>query len=123
MSTYFVCCFTGSALPVIGVGLLSSLTNATTADVAFACTIAAFALVALIFGVVYRRSQPLFLVDAIGTALPETTRRLAVPPLMKESQEVKALRDQFPDTDHPRITEHALLIGTHRAGVRYVDHA
>jgi len=55
VSTYFVCCFTGSALPVIGVGLLSSLTNATTADVAFACTIAAFALVALIFGVVYRR--------------------------------------------------------------------
>ena len=55
VSTYFVCCFTGNALPVIGVGVLSSLTNTTAADIAFACMIAAFAVVALLFGLVYRR--------------------------------------------------------------------
>lgn len=55
VSTYFVCCFIGNALPVIGVGVLSSLTNTTVADIAFACMIAAFAAVALIFGLLYRR--------------------------------------------------------------------
>lgn len=55
ISSYFVCCFTGNALPVIGVGVLSSLTNTTVADIAFACMIAVFAAVALIFGLVYRR--------------------------------------------------------------------
>ena len=54
MSTYFICCFIGNALPVIGVGVLSSVTSTTAADVAFACVIATFALVALIFGLVYR---------------------------------------------------------------------
>jgi Na+/melibiose symporter-like transporter len=51
VSSYFICCFIGNALPVIGVGVLSTLTNMTTADIAFACMIAAFAVVALIFGV------------------------------------------------------------------------
>jgi hypothetical protein len=55
ISSYFVCCFTGNALPVIGVGVLSSLTNTTIADIAFACMIAVFAAVALIFGPGYRR--------------------------------------------------------------------
>jgi hypothetical protein len=55
VSSYFVCCFTGNALPVIGVGVLSSLTNTTVSDIAFACMIAAFAVIALIFGLVYRR--------------------------------------------------------------------
>jgi MFS family permease len=53
VSSYFICCFIGNALPVIGVGVLSSLTNTTVADVAFSCMIAAFAVVALIFGLVY----------------------------------------------------------------------
>jgi len=44
VSSYFVCCFIGNALPV------SSLTNTTVADIAFSCMIAAFAVVALIFG-------------------------------------------------------------------------
>jgi len=35
--------------------VLSSLTNATVAVFSFACVIAAFAVVALIFGLVYRR--------------------------------------------------------------------
>jgi MFS family permease len=55
VSTYFVCCFAGNALPVIGVGVLSTLTNTTVADIAFACMIAAFAVVALVFGLIYRR--------------------------------------------------------------------
>ncbi|HEY7665984.1 MAG TPA: hypothetical protein VH934_22935 [Xanthobacteraceae bacterium] len=55
VSSYFVCCFTGNALPVIGVGVLSSLTSSTVADIAFAGMIAAFAVVALLFGLVYRR--------------------------------------------------------------------
>ncbi len=55
VSSYFVCCFTGNALPVIGVGVLSTLSNTIVADVAFACMIVIFALVALIFGLVYRR--------------------------------------------------------------------
>jgi MFS family permease len=55
VSSYFVCCFTGNALPVIGVGVLSSLTDPTIADIAFACMIAVFAVVALVFGSLYRR--------------------------------------------------------------------
>src|SRR5262249_25576394 len=48
VSSYFICCFTGNALPVIGVGVLSSLTNTTVADIAFACMIAVFAVIALV---------------------------------------------------------------------------
>jgi MFS family permease len=55
MSIYFICCFIGNAVPVVGVGVLSSLTSSVIADIAFACTIAAFAVVALIFGLIYRR--------------------------------------------------------------------
>lgn len=53
VSTYFICCFTGNALPVIGVGVLSSLTNTTIADIAFAGMIAVFAGVAMIFAFAY----------------------------------------------------------------------
>lgn len=55
VSGYFVCCFIGNALPVIGVSVLSSLTNTTVADMAFSGIIAAFAVVALVFGLVYER--------------------------------------------------------------------
>ena len=55
VSSYFVCCFIGNALPVIGIGVLASLTSMTVADIAFACMIVAFAVVALIFGRVFRR--------------------------------------------------------------------
>lgn len=55
MSIYFICCFVGNAVPVVGVGVLSSFTSSILADIAFACTIAAFAVVALIFGLLYRR--------------------------------------------------------------------
>src|SRR5437868_14118190 len=54
VSTYFVCGFSGNALPVIGVGVLSSLTDMTVADIAFSSMIAAFSVVALIFGLLHR---------------------------------------------------------------------
>ena len=54
VSSYFVCCFIGNAVPVIGVGILSGFTNPTLADIAFAGTIAVFAAVALIFARAYR---------------------------------------------------------------------
>jgi MFS family permease len=55
VSSYFVCCFIGNALPVIGVGVLSSMTSPTVADIAFAGMIACFAAVALTFGLKRRR--------------------------------------------------------------------
>jgi MFS family permease len=50
VSAFFVCCFCGNALPVIGIGILSSWTTATTASLAFAGMITIFSLVALGFG-------------------------------------------------------------------------
>jgi len=51
VSSYFICGFAGNALPVIGVGVISSFAGRTTASLAFAVTIAIFALVALFFGI------------------------------------------------------------------------
>jgi MFS family permease len=53
VSSYFICGFSGNALPVIGVGVISTLASATVASLAFAATISAFALVALFFGIKY----------------------------------------------------------------------
>jgi MFS family permease len=55
VSSYFVCGFSGNALPVIGIGVISTLANPTIADAIFAVMIALFALVALGFGAVYRK--------------------------------------------------------------------
>ncbi|WFP60143.1 MFS transporter [Mesorhizobium sp. WSM4904] len=55
VSAFFVCCFCGNALPVIGIGVLSSLTSAIVASLAFAGMITIFALVALGFGLRYAR--------------------------------------------------------------------
>ncbi|MCA6124404.1 MFS transporter [Bradyrhizobium sp. WSM 1704] len=55
VSSYFVCCFIGNAVPVIGVGVLSSFTRSVIADLTFACVIAAFALAALMFGLAHRQ--------------------------------------------------------------------
>ena len=40
-SSYFLCCFVGNSLPVIGVGVLSTLTTPVTATVTLACVVAA----------------------------------------------------------------------------------
>ncbi|ESZ52292.1 MFS transporter [Mesorhizobium sp. RSR565B] len=55
VSAFFICCFCGNALPVIGIGLLSSWATPTTASLAFAGMIALFSVVALGFGVKYAR--------------------------------------------------------------------
>lgn len=54
VSAYFICCFLGNALPVIGIGVLSTVISSTVASLVFAATIAVFAAVALVFGLKYR---------------------------------------------------------------------
>jgi MFS family permease len=56
VSAYLICVFLGNALPVIGIGVISTLASATAASMAFAATIAAFALIALVFGSRYAPS-------------------------------------------------------------------
>ena len=55
VSAFFICCFCGNALPVIGIGVLSSWTSATVASLAFAGMITLFSLTALGFGARYAR--------------------------------------------------------------------
>jgi MFS family permease len=55
VSSYFVCAFTGNALPVIGVGIISTYSGAVIASAIFAVMIAAFAGVAFMFGLRYTR--------------------------------------------------------------------
>jgi MFS family permease len=50
VSSYFICAFAGNALPVIGIGVISTLVGPVAASLAFAATIVVFALVALYFG-------------------------------------------------------------------------
>jgi sugar phosphate permease len=54
VSSYLICAFAGNALPVIGIGVISTLAGAKTATLAFAAMIAAFAIAALVFGIRYR---------------------------------------------------------------------
>jgi hypothetical protein len=55
ISSYFVCGFWGNALPVIGVGVISTLASSNAASLAFALTVSVFAIVALFFGIKYRQ--------------------------------------------------------------------
>ncbi|MBV9262505.1 MAG: MFS transporter [Pseudolabrys sp.] len=54
LSVYFICCFSGNALPVIGVGIITVWAGAIAASMTFAAMIALFAAVALGFGLKYR---------------------------------------------------------------------
>jgi MFS family permease len=47
VSSYFLCCFLGNSLPVIGVGVLSTLTTPVTATVALAATVVVLSLATL----------------------------------------------------------------------------
>jgi MFS family permease len=47
VSTYFIACFLGNSLPVIGLGLLSTSTTPLTGGVVFACTLAVLSIGAL----------------------------------------------------------------------------
>jgi hypothetical protein len=55
VSAFFICCFCGNALPVIGIGIVSTFAGAITASLAFALMIALFSLVALGSGLKYAR--------------------------------------------------------------------
>jgi len=55
VSSYFICVFAGNALPVNGVGVISTFAGAMAASLAFAATIVIFALLALYFA---RRHLP-----------------------------------------------------------------
>ncbi|RWF45864.1 MAG: MFS transporter [Mesorhizobium sp.] len=55
VSSFFVCCFVGNALPVIGIGVVSTYASPVAASLAFAVMIIVFALVALAFGLRQRR--------------------------------------------------------------------
>ncbi|MER9306093.1 MFS transporter [Mesorhizobium sp. M0293] len=55
VSSFFICCFVGNALPVIGIGVVSTYASPVAASLAFACMIVAFALLALGFGLKQRR--------------------------------------------------------------------
>jgi MFS family permease len=50
VSSYFICVFAGNALPVIGIGVISTLAGPAIASLTFAATLAIFAVVALYFG-------------------------------------------------------------------------
>lgn len=54
VSSYFICGFAGNALPVIGVGVISTFAGPVAASFAFAVTIAIFALGALAFEMRHR---------------------------------------------------------------------
>jgi len=47
VSSFFVACFVGNSVPVIGIGVLGTLTAPLTASIAFACTVALLAVAAL----------------------------------------------------------------------------
>jgi ABC-type Co2+ transport system permease subunit len=49
LSAYFICCFTGNSVPVIGVGVISVLIGPLAASASFAVLIVVFALAALWF--------------------------------------------------------------------------
>jgi MFS family permease len=54
LAVYFICCFTGNAVPVIGVGVITVLAGALTATASFAVLIALFAIAAFVFARRYR---------------------------------------------------------------------
>ena len=55
VSSYFICGFSGNALPVIGIGVISTLAGSAIADTIFAGLIIAFALAALGFDLFYAK--------------------------------------------------------------------
>jgi MFS family permease len=54
LAAYFICCFIGNAVPVIGVGFITVMVGALTATVSFALLIALFAITAFVFARRYR---------------------------------------------------------------------
>ncbi|MGN6470309.1 MAG: MFS transporter [Rhizobiaceae bacterium] len=58
VSSYMVACFVGNSIPVIGVGVMTTVWNALLASIVFAGFIGVFAVAAIIVGVRYIPKQP-----------------------------------------------------------------
>jgi len=58
VSAYFVCCFMGNALPVIGAGVLAQATDAKFADLVFAGVVSAVAVSAILAGLRFGKLVP-----------------------------------------------------------------
>lgn len=56
VSSYFICGFSGNALPVIGIGVIATFASPILASLVFAAMIAVFAIVAFVFGLKYTRA-------------------------------------------------------------------
>jgi MFS family permease len=56
-SSYFVCCFIGNAVPVIGVGIISAYAGMSIASATFAIMISLFAVAALLFDIGYTQKR------------------------------------------------------------------
>lgn len=56
VSSHFVCYFTGNAVPVVGIGVLSAVANSTIASIAFAGMLVIFALTAFFFRIKYKNA-------------------------------------------------------------------
>jgi len=57
-SAYFICCFMGNALPIVGVGALSETLGAATADRIFALGLSIVALAAMAAARMFRGAEP-----------------------------------------------------------------
>jgi hypothetical protein len=57
LASYILFCYAGNSLPIVGVGLLSTLTRPATADISFALIIAALAAAALVTGALRLRTR------------------------------------------------------------------
>jgi hypothetical protein len=53
ISSYFVCVLSGNALPVVGIGVITTIAGATLASLIFAVMIMAFAFLTLAFAIKY----------------------------------------------------------------------
>jgi MFS family permease len=58
LSAYFICCFTGNSIPVIGVGIITMEAGALVASASFAAFIVMLALGALVISASTRRASP-----------------------------------------------------------------
>lgn len=57
VSSYFIACFAGNSVPVVGIGLISQIASSMTAHLIFAVVIGTFAVVGLVTGVKYAPKQ------------------------------------------------------------------
>jgi MFS family permease len=57
-SAYFICCFLGNAIPVIGAGALSQMSSARFADLVFAGVVSAIALGAITASLAFGKAEP-----------------------------------------------------------------